>query len=409
MMNQLGERLAAVLAIICIVIAPFVQPPWFFSIVVVLFALILLLIQKTRFFSLSIIALAIFYGIGLIPLFIFSCTLAFVVIGELVFRSVGENARSYFAYAVVAAASAVLITLYTQYLQNILVLQQPAPLTVLMGILVAVLLKVILGDRDDALMVETLGISMTMLLFSDINYQVSVPLISVAVIIAFGFGYFAYRFKTADLSGLFSAALLGVLLIVFADVRWFLIMLAFFIAGSACTRYRYAEKEKFGVEQNRGGARGYRNVFANGGVSAAAAILFGITQHPAFAAMFVGSVATAAADTVASEIGVTGGTPYMITTGKKVPTGTNGGVTLLGEMSALICAIGIAATAFFLGVIDLPTFAICSIGGLVGTNIDSLAGAIIENRGYIGNAGTNVIGTLGGGIFALAIYWVLTI
>jgi uncharacterized protein (TIGR00297 family) len=404
MMNQLGERLAAVLAIACIVIAPFVQPPWFFSIIVVLFALILLLIQKTKFFSLSIIALAIFYGIGLIPLFIFSCTLAFVVIGELVFRSVGENVRSYFAYTVVAAVSAVLITLY---LQNLLVLPQPAPLTVLMGIIVAVLLKVILGDRDDALMVETLGISMTMLLFSDLNYQASVSLISVAVIIAFGFGYFAYRFKTADLSGLFSAALLGILLIVFANVTWFLVMLAFFIAGSACTRFKYAEKEDLGVEQNRGGARGYRNVFANGGVSVAAAILFGVTQNPVFAAMFVGSVATAAADTVASEIGVTGGTPYMITTGKKVPAGTNGGVTVIGELSALICAIGISAVAFFLGVIDLPTFAICSLAGLVGTNIDSLAGAVIENRGYIGNAGTNVIGTLGGGLFALAIYWAL--
>lgn len=400
-MNQLGERLAAVLAIVCIVIAPFVQPQWFFSIIVVLFALILLLIQKTKFFSLSIIALAIFYGIGLIPLFIFSCTLAFVVIGELVFRSVGENVWSYFAYAVVAAASAVLITLYYQTLS----LPQPALLTVLMGTIVAVLLKVILGDRDDALMVETLGISMTMLLFSDLNYQVSIPLVSVAVLIAFGFGYFAYRFKTADLSGLFSAALLGILLIVFADVRWFLIMLAFFIAGSACTRFRYAEKENLGVEQNRGGARGYRNVFANGGVSAAAAILFGVTQQPVFIAMFVGSVATAAADTVASEIGVTGGTPYMITTGKKVPAGTNGGVTLIGELSALICAIGISAVAFFLGVIDIPTFAICSIAGLVGTNIDSLAGAVIENRGYIGNAGTNVIGTLAGGLFALAAYW----
>ena len=402
-MNQLGERLAAVLAIVCILVAPFVQPPWFFSVIVVLFALILLLIQKTKFFSLSIIALAIFYGIGLIPLFIFSCTLAFVVIGELVFRSVGENVWSYFAYAVVAAASAVLITLYYLTLN----LQQPALLTVLMGTIVAVLLKVILGDRDDALMVETLGISMTMLLFSDLNYQVSIPLISVAVIIAFGFGYFAYRFKTADLSGLFSAALLGILLIVFADVRWFIVMLAFFIAGSACTRFRYAEKENLGVEQNRGGARGYRNVFANGGVSAAAAILFGVTQQPVFIAMFVGSVATAAADTVASEIGVTGGTPYMITTGKKVPAGTNGGVTLIGELSALICAIGISAVAFFLGVIDVPTFAICSIAGLVGTNIDSLAGAIIENRGYIGNAGTNVIGTLGGGLFALAAYWFL--
>ena len=105
--------------------------------------------------------------------------------------------------------------------------------------------------------------------------------------------------------------------------------------------------------------------------------------------------------------GVTGGTPYMITTGKKVPAGTNGGVTLIGEFSALICAIGISATAFFLGVIDLPTFGMCSIAGLVGTNLDSLVGAVIENRGYIGNAGTNVIGTLGGGLFALALYWVL--
>jgi uncharacterized protein (TIGR00297 family) len=408
MMDQLGERLAVVLAIVCIVVAPFVQSVpwlWFFSIIVVLLSLILLLIQKTRFFSLSIIALAIFYGIGLIPIFIFACTLAFVVIGEMVFRSVSENVRSYFAYAVVAATSAVLITLYYQTLN----LQQPAPLTVLLGTIVAVLLKVILGDRDDALMVETLGISMTMLLFSDLNYQVSVTLISVAVLIAFSFGYFAYRFKTADLSGLFSAALLGILLIVFADVRWFLVMLAFFIAGSACTRYRYAYKENLGVEQNRGGARGYRNVFANGGVSAAAAILFGVTQHPAFAAMFVGSVATAAADTVASEIGVTGGTPYMITTGKKVPAGTNGGVTLIGEISAGICAIGISVTAFFLGVIDLPTMVICSIAGLVGTNLDSLVGAVIENRGYIGNAGTNVLGTLGGGLFALAMYWALVV
>jgi len=405
-MNKLGERLAAVIAIGCIVVAPFVQSTpwlWFFAIIVTLLSLILLLIQKTRFFSLSIIALAIFFGIGLIPPFIFALTLAFVVIGELVFRSVNENVRSYFAYAVVAAASAVLITLYYQTLN----LLQPAPLTVLLGTIVAVLLKAILGDRDDALMVETLGISMTMLLFNDLNYQVSVTLISLAVLIAFSFGYFAYRFKTADLSGLFSAALLGILLIVFADVRWFIIMLAFFIAGSACTRYRYTEKEKLGVEQNRGGARGYRNVFANGGVSVAAAVMFGVTHQPAFAAMFVGSVATAAADTVASEIGVTGGTPYMITTGKKVPAGTNGGVTLIGEFSALICAIGISATAFFLGVIDLPTFGMCSIAGLVGTNLDSLVGAVIENRGYIGNAGTNVIGTLGGGLFALALYWVL--
>ena len=399
MPDQLGEWLASALAIGCIIAAPFIQPPWLFAAIVILLSLVLLGIRQTKFFSISIITLAVFYGIGLIPLFIFSCTLAFVVIGELVFRSVGENVWSYFAYAAVAAASAIMISLY---------LQQSALLAVLFGVIAAVLLKVILGDRDDALMVETLGISMTMLLITDLDYPVSIPLISVAVVIAFGFGYFSYRFKTADMSGLFSGILIGVILIIFADVRWFLIMLAFFIAGSACTRYRYEEKEKMGVEQTHGGARGYRNVFANGIVSAASAILFGVTQNLAFAAMFVGSVATAAADTVASEIGVTGGTPVLITTLKKVPAGTNGGITLMGEASALVCAFAISATAYLLGVIDVYGVAICSIAGLFGTNLDSLAGALIENKGYIGNAGTNVIGTLGGGLFALGVYLLIT-
>ncbi len=398
MNNQLGERVAAVLALACILVAPYIHPAWAFALLVVVLALVLLLVEKTTFFSVSIIALAIFYGIGLIPLFIFSCTLAFVVIGELAFRSAGENVQAYFAYIVVAALSAVLITLY---------LNETAPLPVIFGLIAAVLLKAILGDRDDALMVETLGISMTMLLINDLDYQISISHLSLAVVVAFAFGYFAYRFKTADLSGLFSAALIGVILLVFIpwpdDVYWFLVMLTFFIVGSVCTRYRFEFKEKLGVEQTHGGARGYRNVFANGGVSAAAAMLFGVTQNPLFAAMFVGSVATAAADTVASEIGVTGGSPYMITTFKKVVPGTNGGITLTGELTALAASLIISLAAFALGVIDLPVAIICTVAGLVGTNVDSLVGAVIENRGFIGNAGTNVLGTLGGGVFALVV------
>jgi uncharacterized protein (TIGR00297 family) len=126
-----------------------------------------------------------------------------------------------------------------------------------------------------------------------------------------------------------------------------------------------------------------------------------------FVAMFVGSVASATADTVASEIGVTGGSPYLITTLERVPPGTNGGVTLMGEAVALASAGAISLLAFFLGVIDPITAVACTLAGLVGTNLDSIAGATVENRGIIGNAGTNVIGTLGGGMFALAIFFLL--
>src|SRR5690606_12023277 len=113
-------------------------------------------------------------------------------------------------------------------------------------------------------------------------------------------------------------------------------MLAFFIIGAATTRYRYGDKERFGVAQEHGGVRGYFNVFANGIVATGAAILYGVTGHPCSVALFMGSVASAAADTTASEIGVTGKTPYLITTLRPVPRGTNGGVTLRGEGAAII-------------------------------------------------------------------------
>jgi uncharacterized protein (TIGR00297 family) len=145
-------------------------------------------------------------------------------------------------------------------------------------------------------------------------------------------------------------------------------------------------------------------VFANGIVAAAAAVLYGIFLQPVFIVMYVGCVATAAADTLASEIGVTGGIPYMITNFKEVPIGTNGGVTLVGETVALFGGLAVSLVAFLLNVITPEMAAICTIAGFVGTNIDSLVGATLENEGYIGNAGTNLLATIGGGIFAMGLY-----
>jgi uncharacterized protein (TIGR00297 family) len=181
-------------------------------------------------------------------------------------------------------------------------------------------------------------------------------------------------------------------------------MLTFFILGSAATRYRFEYKKRIGVDQGRGGARGYRNVFANGIVAAAAAVLFGVFQQPVFVVMYVGCVATAAADTLASEIGVTGGIPYMITTLKKVPIGTNGGVTPTGEFVALLGSFTVSLVALLLKVITPEMMIICTIAGFVGTNIDSIVGALLENRGFFGNAGTNLLATIGGGVFAVVLY-----
>jgi uncharacterized protein (TIGR00297 family) len=392
MANTLGDSLAAILTVFFILLAPVIQPAWVLSVAILIFSLTLLLIKDTRYLAFALIPIAVLYGIGLLPLLVFSCTLAIMVTGNLAFRWGNGRLQSYIAYVAAAVVGCILVMAY---------LSEYVPLVILFGVVVAILLKAIVREREDALLIEVLGIAMTMYLIYDLNYQVDMILIVAAVIIAFGFGYFSYRTGTADVSGLFSGALIGIILIVFADIRWFLVMLAFFVFGSVSTRYRFLDKERMGVEQAKGGARGYLNVFSNGAVGAAAAVLWGISGNPLFSALFIGSVATAAADTMASEIGVTGGEPYMITTLRQVPVGTNGGVTILGELAAVIGAFLISVIAFLLGVIPPPFVAAGTIAGFLGTNIDSYIGALLENRGVFGNAGTNFLATAGGGLIAL--------
>jgi uncharacterized protein (TIGR00297 family) len=395
MTKPLGLVLASVLTLAFIGLAPLLQPAWLLTLLLIPFSLVLFLIRDTRYVSLSIIALAALYGLGWLSTFVFTCTLGIVVIGELAFRLTGGRPASYLYHLAAAIGVSLAVMLYLRY---------SAPLVVVMGVVAAVLLRAVLRNRDDALMIEALGVAMTMFLFEEINFQVDLTILVAAAVIAFGFGYTSYRFRVADVSGLFSGAMIGIILIVFADVRWFLIMLTFFIIGAGATRYRYADKERLGVAQEHAGVRGYFNVFANGLVATGAAILYGVTGNPAFAALFMGSVASAAADTAASEIGVTGKTPYLITTLRPVPRGTNGGVTLRGEAAAVAASAIVAAAAWVMGVADPRMAVVTVVAGFVGTNVDSLVGATLENSGRIGNSGTNLTATFFGGVSGMLIY-----
>jgi uncharacterized protein (TIGR00297 family) len=398
MQRQRGLGFASAFVGGAILIGPYMKPAWLMGLVVIFFALLLWRFFDTKYLTYTMCVLATLYGISLLPFFVFSTTLAMLVLGELVFQTGADDLNTYLYYVISTAWAGVLVMAY---------LHETAILTVIFGIIAAVLLKVILLKYEDSLVIEGVGTAMTMWLIQELNYQADLQMVVAAVIIGFTFAYFAFRSKTADLSGLFSSALVGIVLLVFAGPRWFLIMLVFFIMGSAATRYKFEYKKRIGVEQGQSGARGYKNVFANGIVATAAAVLFGVFQQPVFIVMYVGSVATAAADTLASEIGVTGGIPYMITTLKKVPIGTNGGVTLVGESVALFGGLVVSLAAFFLGVITLPMVLICTLAGFVGTNIDSVVGATLENRGFLGNAGTNLLATIGGGLFSIALFILL--
>ena len=74
---------------------------------------------------------------------------------------------------------------------------------------------------------------------------------------------------------------------------------------------------------------------------------------------------------------------------------------------ALLGGFVVSVVALLLNVITPQMMAICTLAGFVGTNIDSVIGATLENKGFLGNAGTNLLATLGGGIFAVILYLIL--
>ena len=362
----------------------------------VVFSALMYFVGNIRYFAIGTAVLSLLYGLGIIPASAFFGPLVMVLFGELLKTLSVKTGHSLAVFGAGSAAALIFAMLYTNEFE---------PLVGSLAILVLLMLRSILGEREDGSMLSLIGVSMTIVLFEDLEFLVDLRTLAFAILLCAAFGYFAYRANTIDLTGVFSAVLFGVILISFTDtVAWFLIILVFFILGSAFTKFKYSEKEFLGVAQGKGGKRGYKNAFANVGVGVAAAILFGITGDMVYAAVFLGSVSTATADTLASEIGVTGGNPVMITTLKRCPPGTNGGVTLVGEAACVLGALIIAVLGFMLGVAPWYVCLISAAAGVVGTNLDSLYGALLENRGLFGNSGTNLLATFSGGIVSALLY-----
>ena len=273
-------------------------------------------------------------------------------------------------------------------------------------------------------MTMPLGSAMIMWLFANIEhtYSITPQYIAIAIVFAFILGFLAYRVGVSDISGILSATLVGALIIAFTSIWWFVILLAFYALGGLFTKYKYAYKKARGVAEKKGGARGYRNVFSNSVVAVALAVsypMFNADSLITFA--YLGAVATAAGDTLASEIGITStARPYMITTLKRIETGVDGGITILGEGASLLGASAIGILAVLTGIIDPATnigmnvniniymgFLIVAISGFAGTNIDSYLGATLQQRGMLTNNGVNLVSTMAGALVAAALYLIL--
>jgi uncharacterized protein (TIGR00297 family) len=227
------------------------------------------------------------------------------------------------------------------------------------------------------------------------------PVISGLIVMGI-IGVLAYRLGFVDVSGLISAFVVGFTVWYTGGPAAFTLLLFFFIGAGFATKYKYKAKAKKGLAQESKGKRSWRNVFGSGIIPMIFSIAMYISQfqniYPDLPFLlfggFVGAVGTTTADTLASEIGVfSKRKPRLITNlRRKVPPGTIGAVSLLGEAVAVAAGLIIGITAFVFALLApgsvpvtqawhiLAIIPLAILTAFMGCNLDSLIGAIAQDK-----------------------------
>ncbi|TFG10530.1 DUF92 domain-containing protein [Candidatus Thorarchaeota archaeon] len=219
-------------------------------------------------------------------------------------------------------------------------------------------------------------------------------------------GALTYKLGFVDISGLISAFVVGFTVWYTGGAGAFTILLFFFVSAGLATKFKYKAKAKKNLAQEGKGKRSWKNVFGSGLIPMLFSIGVYVSQMFADQGLidasipfwmfggFIGAVATTSADTLASEVGVfSKSKPRLITNlRRRVPAGTIGGVSLLGEAVALFAgfAIGLIALVYAMfapGILPITNpsqmlfvLPLSVLTAFIGCNLDSLIGAVAQNR-----------------------------
>jgi uncharacterized protein (TIGR00297 family) len=225
----------------------------------------------------------------------------------------------------------------------------------------------------------------------------------VAVAVTLGFAALARGLRGVTFSGAVAGGIACFLLFGGAGPAAFAALAALFAMTWASTRVGYRQKLALGLAERREGRKGWQ-VLANLGAAAAGSVLFSATGNRAWLVATVAALCEAATDTVASEIGqYRKGEARLITSGKRVPAGTDGGMTISGSLAGLGAGLGIGLIGLAGGMLVRSQFWIPVAAGFGGMLGDSVLGATLQRRGWIDNRSVNFFSTLGAAALAYAI------
>lgn len=262
--------------------------------------------------------------------------------------------------------------------------------------------------------------------------------------------FLAYRRDSLSQSGTVGALIVGTLIFGLGGWVWGVLLGVFFISSSALSHFREREKAATAEKFEKGHRRDIGQVFANGGLGAlialaSAIVPAGVVLPGVWFALFIGVMATVTADTWATELGtLSKAPPRLITNGRSVEIGTSGGVSPLGTGVSFAGGLLIGLTAGLLAPLAglLPWSAALSVAligalsGAAGSLIDSLMGATVQQIYYCDTCGketerklhrcgattrslrgwgwmhndmVNLLSSLGGGLAAVAGYYLLSL
>jgi uncharacterized protein (TIGR00297 family) len=215
----------------------------------------------------------------------------------------------------------------------------------------------------------------------------------------------AWAAGSIDVKGALSALVIGTIITGSLGLPYFAVMVAFFVVGSVVTRIGYRRKTALGIAQERGGARGMRHAWANGGIPAFLALMAGLAPpllRDLLVLAYAASVATAAADTCSSEIGKAyGRRTFLITSLRPVVPGTEGAVSLEGTLGGVLGAAVVAGVGTLFGAYGWAAAALVAVAGLLGSLAESVLGVAAERRGWMGNDLLNATNTAMGALIAI--------
>lgn len=201
--------------------------------------------------------------------------------------------------------------------------------------------------------------------------------------------------RKLTLGGALTAALIGVFLYLGAGYDGILMAGTLFLQASLATSWKMNVKEALGAAEKNKGQRTAAQVIANAGIAGLIGLLcfFYPDKIDVLRVMMAASLAAAAADTISSELGtVYGSNFYNIITLKKDQKGLDGVISLEGTMFGLVASTIIAAVYAFSFGWNI-NFLWIIIAGTIGNIADSVLGATLERKLFLGNNAVNFLNT----------------